>query len=71
MNLRDLPVYKMHLDCNEPEGHTKVTIEACISILDEFINDCQALYDKQNKPTIGIDAGQLIVKRNELRAYLK
>lgn len=71
MNIRDLPVYKLHLDCNELEDHTRVSIKACISILDKFIEDCQALYDKQNKPTIGIDAGQLIVKRNELSAYLK
>lgn len=36
MNIRDLPVYKKHYDANEPEEHTKVSIEYAIEMLQEL-----------------------------------
>jgi len=32
-DLRNLPLYSRHFDCNKPEEHTKVSIEYAISVL--------------------------------------
>jgi hypothetical protein len=39
MNLRDTPIYSKHFAANEPEEHTRISIQYAISVLEEMRND--------------------------------
>lgn len=49
MNIRDTPIYSKHFAANEPEEHTRISIQYAIEVLEECRDNVTGRYPLEDQ----------------------